>query len=288
MNTELTNKIRRGEIDINNQSLFFSILIKGVLQQLKKDLKIRDIEIPHFILNTGDDTMYLGVKGQNQAIEPLQVSNEDYVYTIKPRCIVEPKGVNLVPDQLTSPYSKGVFQLDYDDQITSFTAEFRRYPLTMSFDLNYYLDSYTDSLELMQQVITKLAFIRTFSFVYMGQNIKASYVIPETMDTEYNIQIEGTTSDVKDRKISLSLTVETYLPVYDIRTVIQNDHFIREGVYKVNTEAHDIFDKTVVTPRDKMIEYLLHKIDEYKIKDKELSLLLREILKKINEKELYE
>lgn len=287
MNTELTDRIRRGEIDINNQSLFFSILIKGVLQQLKKDLKIRDVEVPHFILNTGDDTMYLGVKGQNQAIEPLQVSNEEYVYNTKPRCIVEPKGINLVPDQLTSPYSKGVFQLDYEEEITTFTAEFRRYPLTMTFDLNYYLDSYTDALELIQQVITKLSFIRTFDFVYMGQHIKASYVVPESMDTEYNIQIEGTTSDVKDRKISLSLTVETYIPVYDVRTVIQSDHYIRNGVYKVNAETNNLFNKEVVTPRDKMIEYLLQKIDEYEIKDKDLSLLLQEILRKINQKELY-
>ena len=228
MNTELTNKIRKGEIDVNNQSLFFSILSKGVLQALKQDLKIRDKEIPHFILNTGDDTMYLSVKGQNQSIEPLQISNENYVYNQKPRCVVEPKGVNLVPDQLTSPYSLGQFQLDYNNEITSFTAEFRRYPLTMTFDLNYYLDSYTDTLELIQQVITKLSFIRTFNISYLGQVIICSYTVPETADPEYNIQIEGTTSDSKDRKISLSLTVETYLPVYDPKTVMQNDHYIRD------------------------------------------------------------
>ena len=61
IDTTLTNKIREGEIDINNQSLFFSAIIKGLLNKLYKDLKIRDIYIPHFILNTGDDTMYLQV-----------------------------------------------------------------------------------------------------------------------------------------------------------------------------------------------------------------------------------
>lgn len=287
MNTELTNKIRRGEIDINNQSLFFSILIKGVLQALKKDLKIRNIEIPHIVLNTGDDTMYLSVKGQNQAIEPLEVSNESYIYNIIPRCIVEPKGVNLVPDQLTSPYSNGVFQLDYDNEITTFVAEFRRYPLTMTFDLNYYVDNYTDSLELMQQIITKLSFVRTFSISYMGQHIKCSYVIPETMDTEYNIQIEGNTSDLKDRKISLSLNVETYLPVYDIRTVAQNDHFIRNIKYNTNTDKQILESKIIIDDRDKTIEYLEQKINEYKAKDHKLALILQEILIKINKKELY-
>jgi len=234
MDTALTNKIRRGEIDINNQSLFFMILIKGVMQQLKKDITVRGAGVPHFILNTGDDTMWLGVKGQNAAVEPGQVSNEDYVYSVKPRCIVEPKGINLIPDQLTSPYSQGQFQLEHEEGVTTFTAEFRRYPLTMSFDLNYYLDTYTDALELIQQIITKLSFIRTASVVYMGQHIKFSYVIPESMDAEYNMQIDGTTSDNKDRKISLQLAVETYMPVYDMRTVVQVDHYIRKLSSTVN------------------------------------------------------
>lgn len=287
MDTELTNKIRRGKIDINNQSLFFSILIKGMLQALKKDISVRGVEVPHFILNTGDDTMYLGVKGQDASVEPLQISNEEYVYNIKPRCIVQPKGINLVPDQLTSPYSNGVFQYDDGENITSFTAEFRRYPITMVFDLNYYLDTYTDALELVQQVITKLAFIRTFSVEYMGQHIRCSYTVPEAMDAEYNMNIEGNTSEVKDRKISLSLTVETYIPVYDVRTAVQCDHYIRDGVYNIKAGGRNLFDKDIVNPRDELIEYLEQKIREYETKDRELSLLLREILRKINEKELY-
>ncbi len=288
MNTELTNKIRRGEIDINNQSLFFSILSKGVLQALKHDLKIRDIEIPHFILNTGDDTMYLSVKGQNQSIEPLQISNEDYVYNQKPRCIIEPKGINLLSDQLTSPYSLGQFQLDYDNEITTFFAEFRRYPLTMSFDLSYYLDSYTDMLELVQQIVTKLSFIRTFNISYMGQVITCSYVIPESMDPEYNIQIEGTTSDNKDRKLNLSLTVETYLPVYDRKTVMQADHYIRNINYNIRTNIETLSTETVVNDRDTTIEYLEKKIMEYKEKDLDLVRLLQIILAKLNKDKLYE
>ena len=50
IDTTLTNKIREGEIDINNQSLFFSVVIKGLLNKLYKDLKIRDVYIPHFNL----------------------------------------------------------------------------------------------------------------------------------------------------------------------------------------------------------------------------------------------
>ena len=93
----LINKIRRGEIDINNQSLFFSIIIKGLMRKLYDDLTIRDIKIPHIILNTGDDLMYLEVKGHDQSKEPYEITNEDHVYNMIPRCIVNPKGINLLP-----------------------------------------------------------------------------------------------------------------------------------------------------------------------------------------------
>lgn len=238
IDTTLTNKIREGEIDINNQSLFFSVVIKGLINKLYKDLKIRDIYIPHFILNTGDDTMYLQVKGQNQAIEPLEVSNEDYVYSQIPRCIVNPKGINLIPDQLTSPYSNGVFQYESEDEVTTFSAEFRRMPFTMSFELKYILDSFNDVLDLTQQIISKLAFIQTYNITYMGQSIVCSYKIQEDIESEYDINIDGSYSDDKHRKVSMSITVESNFPIFNNRSVIQNDHFIRTTQGEINVDAN--------------------------------------------------
>lgn len=241
MDLSLTNKIRRGEIDINNQSLFFSILSKGLLRKLYNDLSIRKEPIPHIILNTGDDTLYLSVKGQDQSIEPLQVSNEDYIYSQIPRCIVSPKGINLLPDQLTTPYTRGVFQYEDDDNCISFSAEFRRMPLTMSFDLTYYLDSYKDSLDLMQQLITKLSFIQTYNITYMGQTIICSYKIPENLENEFNINIDGSYSDDKHRKISISLEVETNIPVFNNRSVIQNDHIIKNTSFTIHDSNEQLY-----------------------------------------------
>lgn len=238
IDTTLTNKIREGEIDINNQSLFFSAIIKGLLNKLYKDLKIRDIYIPHFILNTGDDTMYLQVKGQNQAIEPLEVSNEDYVYSQIPRCIVNPKGITLIPDQLTSPYSNGVFQYESEDEVTTFSAEFRRMPFTMSFELKYILDSFNDVLDLTQQIISKLAFIQTYNITYMGQSIICSYKIQEDIESEYDINIDGSYNEDKHRKVSMSITVESNFPIFNNRSVIQNDHFIRTTQGEINVDAN--------------------------------------------------
>lgn len=244
IDTTLTNKIREGEIDINNQSLFFSVVIKGLLNKLYKDLKIRSVSIPHFILNTGDDTMYLQVKGQNQAIEPLEISNEEYVYNQIPRCIVNPKGINLIPDQLTSPYSNGVFQYEGDNEVTTFNAEFRRMPFTMAFELKYILDSFNDVLDLTQQIISKLAFIQTYNITYMGQTIVCSYKIQEDIESEYDINIDGNYNEDKHRKINMSITVESNFPIFNNRSVIQSDHFIKQNDFTIAK------DKDILKERD--------------------------------------
>ena len=224
---EISEKIRRGEIDCNNQSLFFKDLTRGLLINLRKDISIRGDSVPHFIVNTGDETMALEAKGQDQSIEPLEVSNENYIYTTIPRCVVSPKGVNLQPDQLTSPYTKGQFQIESEDNVYTMIAEFRRMPLKMTYDLTYLMDSYTDTMELTQQIITKLSFVRMFYITYMGQRIGCSYVLPESYDEESVIDFDEASTDDRRHKINISIEVETNIPIYDPLTVMAADNYIK-------------------------------------------------------------
>ena len=236
----LTNKIRRGEIDINNQSLFFSIIIKGLMRKLYDDLTIRDIKIPHLILNTGDDLMYLEVKGHDQSKEPYETTNEDYVYNMIPRCIVNPKGINLLPDQLTTPYSRGLLQYENENGINTYSAEFRRMPLTMSIEMTYHVDSYTDLLELTQQTISKLSFIQTYYVTYMGQSILCSYKIPESMEGDFSINLDGAYSDNRTRKMSLNIEVETNFPVFNNRSIIQADSIIKSTDFDIHSSDEEL------------------------------------------------
>ena len=216
----------KGEIDINNQSLFFPIVIKGLLVNLNKQLTIREGRVPHFILHTGDDTMYLSVKGQDADIEPLEISNEDYVYNSVPRCIVNVQGFSIETDQLTSPYVLGQLQYESDDTLLTLKGEFRRVPMKLTINCKYYVDSWRDIMELSQQVISKLAFIKTYNISYLGQAIQCSYSIPTDMDRDYLTELDGTTQDNKLRTMELSIDIETNFPVWDPRTLMLSDHII--------------------------------------------------------------
>lgn len=226
INDKVLMGIRKDEIDINNQDLFFSILIKGLLTKLDDRIKIRNIQIPHFIVGVGDDTMYLNHKGYNYSKEPYEVTNEDYIYNIIPRCTVNPGNITLSPDQLSSPYSIGDLQLDIDNKLYSLVGEFRRMPMKLSCDIKYYTDSYNDMLILIQQIISKLSFIQTYNITYMGQNILCSYRIPESFDEEHAIDIDGTSTDSKLKTLSLSLEIETTFPIWNNKTIVSKDNII--------------------------------------------------------------
>lgn len=220
----VVNDIRNGVLDVNIQELFVSSLIKGLLYNLNKDIKIRNIPVPHMILHTGDDRMWLETKGYDASIEPLTISNENNVYSIIPKCIVTPSSIDLDINQLTSPYSIGTLQYEVKSGdnmgVYALSGEFRRMPIKISVDLKYYTDSYTDMLELIQYIISNLVFIRTFNIVYMGQKIKCSYKIPENFGEEHTMEIDGAVSENREHSLNLSIEVESNIPVFNNKTIV--------------------------------------------------------------------
>lgn len=233
---EIRRKIQKGEIDINNQQPFFKNLIKALVYKLNRDFTCRDVPIPHYILNTGDDIMYLENKGQDASIEPMEVSNENYIYTVVPRCLVSLGGIEFLGDQLTSPYSMGKFQLDYDGRLMEFSAECRRMPFKMTVELKYYFDTMTDVLEYIQQVFSKAIAIQTFEFQYLGQMIVCSYQVPTGYDPQANIEFDGGTTDNKFRSLPLSFEIESNFPYFQARTVA--DHCTVISTYADNLKVY--------------------------------------------------
>lgn len=226
MQKDIIQQIREGVIDINNQELFFSNVIKGLILDLNKDISVRNIKVPHFILHTGNDAMYLEIKGYDNSIEPTQISNENYIYSITPRCIINPAGIDLIPDQLTNPYSLGKLQYDSGEELYDLTAEFRRIPIKMEVELKYITDTFRDMLEIIQQVITKLSFLRTYSITYMGQHIKCSYQLPQSFSEDHLMDLDGTTTDNKSHTMELSIEIESHIPVYNEKTIMSSGDVI--------------------------------------------------------------
>lgn len=254
----ILERIKTGELDCNNQELFFSILLKGLMLRLDDDISIRNNPVPHMVIHTGSDIMYLERKGQNNGIEPYSVSNEDYIYQIVPRCVVTPGSIDLVPDQLTNPYVNGQFQVEDEDGIYTLRSEFRRMPIKLAVELKYLTDTFRDMLELTQQIITKLSFIRTFEITYMGQRIQCSYRIPDSFASgEHLTELDGKTQDDKCHTMSISLEVETCFPVFSPRTVLS----IEQCISNINPVIQTIYSVALDIRHDKPVHNLPPSVD---------------------------
>lgn len=226
---EIIKQINQGVIDLNEKQSFFSTVIKGFMFKLNNTLKLRDKYIPHMILNTGDDIMYLEVKGYDYE-EP--VSNEDYIYNIIPRCVVQVSDINIQTDQLSS-YSRGEFTIEHCDDLFGVIADFRRIPLKINMNLKYYFDSFTDAINVAQQVLSKCAFVNNFEVSYLGQMIISSFELPEGETIEKMIEFDGLTMDSKNKTMAFDLEILTNYPVILNGTVVKSNSFIKEQTIEV-------------------------------------------------------
>lgn len=229
---KIVQSIRNGDLDINIQELFLSKMIKGLLYNLNGDIKVRGVCVPHYIMHTGDDRMFIEARGYNNSIEPLNISNEkNTIYDIIPKCIVNPSGIDLDTSQLTSPYSIGGIQYENESGLYYLKGEFRRIPIKLSVELKYYTESYTDMLELIQYIISNLAFIKTYDIVYMGQKIKCSYKIPEAFSEEHTMDLDGAYADNKTHTMSLSIEVEGSMPIFNNKTIMDSTKIVSINQY---------------------------------------------------------
>jgi hypothetical protein len=223
---DLVAKIRMGVLDINVHELFFVALIKGLIYNLNNDIKIRGNYVPHMITHTGDDRMWLEAKGYNAAIEPGEISNENTIYNTVPRCNINLSNIDIDAAQLTNPYSIGSFQYEADNDVYMLSGEFRRMPVKLTVELKYTIESYTDMLELIQYIMSNMSFIRTYDIIYLGHKIKCSYKIPDSFSDEHSMDIDGAMTDERDHKLSLSLEVESNVPIFNNKTIISSDKII--------------------------------------------------------------
>jgi hypothetical protein len=233
---KVIDDIRGGALDVNGQELFFPLVLKGLLVNLRKCIKIRGEGVPHIITHMGDDRMWLDARGYDNSIEPLQISNENTIYNIVPRCNVNPGGITLDAGQLTNPYSVGQCQVNTDKGVYTLKGEFRRIPVKMSVELKYQTDSYTDLMEAIQYIVSHLAFVRTYDIMYMGQKIKCSYKIPDSFDGEHQMDLDGSISDGREHTMSMSVEVETNMPVFSNKTMVLADKIITKTVANVIAE----------------------------------------------------
>ncbi len=227
MSNTLRTLINNGEININNHESFFFSIIKGLIYSLTEKIKLRDSKIPHVIISTGDDIMYRELLNYSYSFDDISdVTGEDFIYNQVPRCVVDFDSINSIPDQLTQPYVRGLFEIERDGELTEFSSELMRIPLSIDVNLKYYVDSFSDSLSLIQQIFTEVSYIQKYKITYLGQTIECTVQMPDTHTVEKQIEVDFN-SDNRSRIISMSVVLNTNIPVYNQRSAVETSRVIK-------------------------------------------------------------
>lgn len=207
----------------NRDDRFFSVLVKGLLNWLTRNIVMYNKSIKHYIKDTGSSYMYVETNGYEYTVNT--VTGENWMYNEMPRCIVELDSVDIPFEELTNPYSRGVYERLDNNNIKGFNAQIRRMPIEMSLNLHYILSNYNESLILIQELIDKLCFQQYFKIVYLGQIIPCSFEVPSNFNIQFN-KIDMTSNDTNQKQIDIQIKVCSNYPCVDERTEIGNDNVI--------------------------------------------------------------
>lgn len=204
---------------------YFSVLIKGVLAYLTKNIVLNGNPINHFIFNTGSSMMYIEKNGYE--FSWCETTGEDQMYMKMPRCVVELGDITVDTAELSSPFSRGFYERisSIDGKMKEFSAEVRRTPIELTIDCKYVLSTFNESIILVQELIEKLLFQKYFYIIYLGQKIECSIEFPNSNKIEFN-KIDMASAEVNQKTINIQLKICSSCPILNDKTEIEASKII--------------------------------------------------------------
>ena len=215
----------------NRDERFFSIVIKGLLSWLNRNIVLYNKSVNHFIFNTGSSYLYMESNGYEYSV--TETTGEDSIYMKLPRCIVEISDINIPMEELSAPFSRGNYERRSGNQLQGFNAEIRRLPIEITINMKYYLSNFNETIILLQELIDKLVFQRYFNITYLGKVVQCSIEFPANYNPELN-KIDMSSPEPTQRNITLDIKICTNYPLIDTRTEIPTDKVIVQFGHKVD------------------------------------------------------
>lgn len=230
----------------NKDERFFSIVIKGALSWLTRNIILYNKPIKHFIYNTGSSIMYVETNGYEMSWK--ETTGEDQIYMSRPRCIVNIGDISIEQGELSQPGVRGIYEREanYDTgkMMQGFNAELIRIPVMIQMNLTYVLSSFNESIVLTEEILSKIIFQQYFNVVYLGQNIMCSIELPESFHIETN-KIDMTSTETNQKNISFSINICCNYPRINELTEIKNDDIIARFNYNLTANKDNLTDNII-------------------------------------------
>lgn len=217
---------------------FFSIVIKGALSWLNRNIVMYNKPINHFIFNTGSSYMYIESNGYEFSWN--ETTGEDQMYMHLPRCIVELQDINFPMDELTQGYSRGIFERQNNNFIQTYSAEFKRIPIELNLNLKYVFSNFNESIVVLQELMDKIIFQKYYSISYLGKVIQCSIEFPGSLNPELN-KIDMSSPETNQKNLVISVKICTNYPLINDKSASKVDKVIKKFGQHVGVTNDDVY-----------------------------------------------
>ena len=228
----------------NNENILVRAVIAGMLNILNNKIKynqvwadddIETIEVPWFYNQSGDERfMQDFYTHYKECLPPRPVDGN---FDMIPRGVITYTGSGIDEQRITSRYVQGKYVKESDGQLNAYVSYLYSLPLTIRFDAELWIDTEITALKIEQEI--REAFYKTITYYvyYKGMRVGCTAGFPAdlTIDKKINYSFE---SD-NQIKLTFSLEVETYQPVFDPTTEMLADKKINKLAYRLHPDEED-------------------------------------------------
>ena len=221
-------------MSIKEEKYKFNQILSGLtafIAGFEKRLNEIDMELPVFVLDSGDETYIFK--------EKFEITTEKYMKV--PRAIISVDDASFNTDQDTNQYIK----FSYLHNEKQYKAQFRRKATNFPIVCNLVCSNFIKALEYMEIIISILSIDNVFTYDFLGNNYQGSFNLTSVNLEKNSMEVGGTKNYVVKTNIDLQLQlmIVRYNTIQEYTGDLVNE-------FDINAENNIETYKTKLKPND--------------------------------------
>jgi len=241
----------------NNEDILVRAVIAGLLDVLNNHIEykqvwgnddVETIKVPWFFNESGDERFMQDF--YTHYAECLPPRPVDGNFDMIPRGIINYTGSTINAQRITSRYVQGRYVKEVDGKLESYVSFLYSIPLQIRIDCEIRVDRQITALKIEQELRETFYKTVTYYVYYKGMRVGCTVGFPEDIAIEKNIQYSFESDN--PIKLTFSLEIESYQPVFDKTTEMKATTKIRGfsyDIHPIGTKNNQI-DFSITTPKE--------------------------------------
>ena len=224
----------------NYDDVFNRVIIVGLLNLLNHGISytqtwdnstVESVNVPFMYDFGSSDERFAQDNYTSFGRECFSDKKIDGKFDILPRGTVKYTGSQIDASNITNRFVQGRYLKNENGKLTSYTSFLYSIPITFNFDIEMWIDNIITAFKIEQAIRETFYKNRTYYVLYQGMKLNCCVGFPEsaTLDKTTNYSFDAE----RQIKITFTLAVEAYQPVFDRTTAVESGNRMESIAYDV-------------------------------------------------------